>query len=96
MPNLQYPELFHLVASPAFDLDHAAGASAPHNGIYRCVCGHEVAALEGAALPGEGHPKHPAGQPVSWRLVAAARRNEVGAPAAATSFRAPSGWPPSG
>jgi hypothetical protein len=95
VPNLKYPELFHLNASQAFDMEHAAGQPAPHNGIYRCRCGHETPAHEGAPLPSDPHPLHPAGQPVAWTLTAAARRNEA-APAPITDFRSPDGWPPLG
>jgi hypothetical protein len=94
VPNLKYPELFHLNGSQAFDLEHPAGAPAPFPGIYRCYCGHEVASAEHAPLPADVHPRHPAGEPVAWRMVAAARRNETGvAPAEAGEFRAPGGWP---
>lgn len=96
MPNLKYPELFHLNASQAFDLEHAAGAPAPFNGIYRCRCGHELPALEGSLLSNEAHPLHPDGQPIAWTLVAAARRNDAAAPLPPIDFRAPSGWPPAG
>ena len=97
MPNLKHPELFHLNASAAFDVDHPAGAPAPHNGIYRCFCGHEWPVVEGAALPLDPHPLHPAGQPIIWRLVAGARRSVVGgAPLAPGDFLAPPGWPPIG
>ena len=96
MPNLKYPELFHLNASSAFDCEHPAGAPAPHNGIYACFCGHELPVLEGAPLPAEPHPLHPAGQPNAWRLVAAARRNDPAVAVAPSSFSAPPGWPPPG
>ena len=97
MPNLKYPELFHLNASGAFDMDVAAGATAPHNGIYRCFCGHEWPVVEGAPLPAEPHPLHPPGQPIVWRLVAGARRSVAGgAPLAPGNFASPQGWPPQG
>ena len=94
MPNLKYPELFHLHDSQAFDQEHGAGSPAPHNGIYRCRCGHELPAFQGSALSAEPHPQHPDGQPIAWTLVAAARRNDPGAPLAPTDFRTPAGWPP--
>ena len=97
MPNLKYPELFHLNASAAYDLDHPAGATAPHSGIYRCFCGHEWPVAQGAALPSEPHPSHPQGQPIAWRLVAGARRNlEAAGPAPPSTFSSPPGWPPAG
>ncbi len=94
MPNLKYPEMFHLNASAAFDARHAAGTAAPHNGIYRCGCGHELPSLEGSLLSSEPHPLHPPGEPIVWTLVAAARRNDAAAPLAPTDFRNPAGWPP--
>ena len=95
MPNLKYPELFQLNASDAFDLEHPAGAPAPYNGIYRCTCGHEVVAVERTPLSAEPHARHPAATPLRWRLVAAARRNELDtAPQVATNFSSPPGWPP--
>jgi hypothetical protein len=94
VPNLKYPELFHLNGSQAFDFEHPAGAPAPFPGIYRCHCGHEIASPDGLALPSGAHPLHPQGQVVAWRLVAAARRNEAGVPATgAGDFAAPPGWP---
>ncbi len=93
MPNLKYPELFHLNASQAFDLEHPAGAPAPFPGIYRCFCGHEVATAEGQPLPSDPHPLHPSGQLFAWRLTAAARRNDPAAAPAPGAFKAPAGWP---
>jgi hypothetical protein len=92
VPNLKYPELFHLNASQAFDLEHPAGAPAPFPGIYRCFCGHEIASAEGQPLPQDTHPLHPPGQVVAWRLTAAARRNDPTAPVASGDFEAPRGW----
>lgn len=55
-----------------FDQLYHAGAEAPHSGIYRChVCGHEAVSTQGHRLPPQGHPPHPNGQPIQWRLIVA-------------------------
>lgn len=58
----------------AFDIPKPPGYITQYGGIYRCtVCGRELAACAGVALPGEENHVHAPGMgPIVWQLLVAA------------------------
>ena len=68
-----YKEVSYIsqLANPIFDEEHAPGAPAPREGIYRCVgCGREVTAAEDMPLPAPEHHAHGATESgLMWKLI---------------------------
>lgn len=70
MAYYKYGNLLHQDNGWEFDLVHHPGAVTPQSGIYRCeVCGGSAVSTAGHTLPPQGHHVHPAGQPITWKLV---------------------------
>jgi hypothetical protein len=59
----------HLATDPQFDQVHNPGITAPHSGIYRCICGHEIAIARGHVLPSQSHPHPVSSGKIRWKLL---------------------------